>query len=181
MKRDIDGCTDCRLCEGRSRVVKGTGSARARIVFIGEAPGKEEDIHGKPFVGRAGRVLDAALAEAGVCRREVYITNLVKCRPPGNRRPRRDEIESCRRHLVKEMERLRPEIVCVLGRTAASDLFGMKGTMKEALGRETELVIGRKRLRGIVNYHPAACLYQRRNTETFKRIVADSVAAARSG
>ena len=178
MKGNVDDCRDCRLCEGRTRVVHGTGSHRAKVVFIGEAPGKEEDLRGEPFVGRAGKVLDAALVDAGVSRDDVYITNLVKCRPPGNRRPRKDEVESCRKHLVREMNGLRPSIVCVLGRTAASDLFGVRGSMAEAVGKDRELVVGTQRLRGVVNYHPAACLYQRRNTDAFRRIVAESIEAA---
>ena len=180
MKDDIDDCRDCRLCEGRTMVVRGRGSVKARVVFIGEAPGKDEDLRGEPFVGRAGKVLDAALAEAGASRDDVYITNLVKCRPPDNRRPRKDEIDRCRRHLVRELDELRPSIVCVLGRTAASDLLGIRGAMADIIGKEMELAVGAKRLTGIVNYHPAACLYQRRNMSAFRRVVAESLEASRS-
>jgi DNA polymerase len=135
-------------------------------VFIGEAPGRDEDLKGVPFVGRAGKVLDVALAAAGISRDEVYITNLVKCRPPGNRRPRADEVSACRAHLDAELRLVRPDVVCLLGQTVARDLAGSDARMRELAGKELALTVGGRKVRAFVAYHPAACLYRRENVES---------------
>jgi len=171
-------CRGCRLCRGRTQVVPGTGSCTSPIAFIGEAPGREEDLRGEPFVGRAGRLLDAALSKSGVERGQVFITNLVKCRPPGNRRPGKDEVDACFAHLESELEVVRPSVVCILGQTAAKHLLGDDRNMVAMLRGERELVIGGRRVRAYVAYHPAACLYQRKNLRAFERVVRRSLVAS---
>lgn len=171
-------CTRCRLSKSRTQVVPGTGPCSARIVFIGEAPGKDEDLEGEPFVGRAGKILDAALAEAGVRRDQVYIANLVKCRPPGNRRPKKDEISACSHFLESELREISPAVVCALGQTVANKLCGTRDKMSSLAGRAIECRLFGMDVRLYVNYHPAACLYQRKNLEKFKKGVKASLAAA---
>jgi uracil-DNA glycosylase family 4 len=171
-------CRRCRLSKGRTRVVPGAGSCSSPIVFIGEAPGREEDLRGEPFVGRAGRLLDAAFARSGVRRDQVFITNLVKCRPPGNRRPRKDEVDECFVHLESELEAVGPSVVCILGQTVARRLLGDDRSMAVMLRGEREMVIRGRRVRVYVAYHPAACLYQRKNMQAFGRVVGRSLVAS---
>jgi len=172
-------CKKCRLSKGRGRVVAGVGPCDSSIMFVGEAPGKDEDIRGEPFVGRAGRILDEALREAGVERSEVRISNIVKCRPPGNRRPREDEKSTCASlYLEMEMDEVAPEVICALGQTAAEFLAGKKLSMSDAVGKEMDCRFGRRPARLFVTYHPAACLYQRKNLAAFKRGVKKSLVAA---
>lgn len=153
---EVIHCTRCQLCHTRKNAVPGEGSASAKIMFVGEAPGRFEDIQGKPFVGRAGMILEAALSKANISRSHVFITNIVKCRPPGNRRPKRDEIAKCRDYLNKQISIINPIIVCILGATAYSSLLGGK-----------EITSNRGKLLNIngINYfltiHPAATLYRR--------------------
>lgn len=159
-------------------MVPGVGSLASPIVFIGEAPGREEDLKGTPFVGRAGRILDSALSRAGVEREQVFVTNLVKCRPPGNRRPRKDEVDKCFVHLESELEAIGPSVICLLGQTVARHLLGDHGRMTDMLRGQREMVIGGRRVRVYVAYHPAACLYQRRNLQAFEAAVRRSLVAA---
>lgn len=172
-------CTKCRLSKGRTNVVPGAGDCRARIIFIGEAPGKDEDLKGEPFVGRAGRLLDEALSEAGVSRKDVFISNLVKCRPPDNRRPRKDELSTCTSlYLASELAEVSPDVVCALGQTAAEHVLGKKVKMNRSVGRGTSVDLGGRRVRIFVAYHPAACLYQRKNLAGFKKAIRTSLKAA---
>jgi len=166
------------LYKGRIKVVPGTGSSTSPVVFVGEAPGREEDLRGEPFVGRAGKILDAALRESGVERSQVFITNLVKCRPPGNRRPTKDEVDMCFMHLESELEAVRPSVVCMLGQTVAKRLLGDARNMAAMLREEREMVIGGRRVRVYVAYHPAACLYQRGNLRAFEEAVRRSLVAS---
>ncbi len=165
------GCRGCRLSETRTRVVAGDGPTKSKIMFVGEAPGRDEDISGKPFVGRAGAVLAGALHDLGVTRHDVFITNTVKCRPPGNRRPKEDEVQACRRHLEAELDEVGPELVCILGLTAARGLLGEDSAMSELLGAERTITVGGMEYVAIVNYHPAACLYRRENMDAFKGVI----------
>jgi DNA polymerase len=171
-------CAKCRLSKGRTQVVPGVGRCASRIVFVGEAPGKDEDLKGEPFVGRAGRILNNALEEAGSQRDDVYITNIVKCRPPDNRRPRKDEVEACRQFISSEIERIRPAVVCALGKTVAEGLFGTKGKMADIAGRPFEAEIFGRKVTAIVAYHPAACLYRREKTKAFKDSIRKSLELA---
>lgn len=176
---DIDlNCRRCRLSEGRRQVVPGTGPCDARIVLVGEAPGEEEDRQGRPFVGRAGRLLDSVLATAGVDRDSVYITNLVKCRPPGNRRPRKDEVSACRNQLLSELDAVDPLVIIALGHTTAASLLGAKGKMSDLAGRVMTVDLGSKSRRAVVAYHPAACLYQRKNIGSLERSIKKALAMA---
>ena len=153
---DVTSCTNCELSHTRKNAVPGEGSASARVVFVGEAPGRFEDFQGKPFVGPAGKILEAALLNAKISRSQVFITNIVKCRPPGNRRPKRDEIIMCNDYLNKQISVINPKIVCILGATAYSSLLGGKeitlnrGKLLNINGRDYFLTI-----------HPAATLYRR--------------------
>lgn len=111
------GCPACRLCETRSKVVFGDGDPTSTLLIVGEAPGGDEDRVGRPFVGRAGQLLDRILAAAGIAREGVYVTNVVKCRPPANRTPESDEIETCQRWLLPQLAALRPKVILTLGNT----------------------------------------------------------------
>ncbi len=164
-------CHRCRLSETRTQVVSGAGDPASPLMFIGEAPGRDEDVKGSPFVGRAGKVLDSALGSAGVSRDDVYITNLVKCRPPGNRRPRTDEVEACRMHIDSEIARARPKVVCLLGQTVARHILGDRSRMKDIAGRERKASVGGREVRAFVAYHPASCLYTRENVESLRETV----------
>ena len=154
---DVMRCTNCELCNSRKNAVPGEGSSSAKVVFVGEAPGRFEDVQAKPFVGAAGKILEAALVNANISRSQVFITNIVKCRPPGNRRPKRDEIIMCNDYLDKQISVISPKIVCILGATAYSSLLGGKeitlnrGKLLNINGRDYFLTI-----------HPAAILYRRK-------------------
>jgi uracil-DNA glycosylase family 4 len=161
-------CTRCRLSEGRTQVVPGNGPCDSKIFFIGEAPGKDEDLKGVPFVGRAGKVLDDAIEKARARRDQVFVGNLVKCRPPDNRKPRRDEIEECSIFLESELKEVSPRVICALGQTAANHLLNTKDKISDLAGTEIPLTIAGKKVRLFVTFHPAACLYQRKNLEKFQ-------------
>jgi len=124
LKAIIGDCRRCKLWRGRTNLVFGEGSPKARLVFVGEGPGHEEDMEGRPFVGEAGKMLTRIIEKAmGIKREEVYICNVVKCRPPNNRDPERDEIDTCIPFLKEQIRVIRPEVICTLGRIAASELL----------------------------------------------------------
>jgi len=123
LAREAAGCSACALAEGRTQVVFGVGNPHADLVFIGEAPGRDEDIKGEPFVGRAGKLLDRMLAALGMARGDVYIMNVVKCRPPGNRDPRPEEVQACRRWFDAQLQAISPKLICLLGRVAAQNVL----------------------------------------------------------
>lgn len=173
---DCPRCPD--LVENRTRVVNGVGSGELGLMFLGEAPGKREDAQGEPFVGRSGSLLDDALEEAGASRGEVRISNVVRCRPPDNRDPRGDEVENCREYLEREVEELEPDVVCVLGRVAASALLGESVTLRDAVGVDGDITIGEVEATLVVSYHPAATIYDRSKTDEFRELVATAVELA---
>jgi uracil-DNA glycosylase len=152
---DIDACTACGLCRTRHKTVPGVGDTSAEWLFIGEAPGAEEDARGEPFVGQAGRLLDNMLAALGMDReRNVYIANVLKCRPPNNRTPEPVEVDSCRPYLERQVSLIEPKLIVALGRSAASLLLGTDASIASLRGRV-------HRYRGIplvVTYHPAYLL-----------------------
>lgn len=124
LRTDLGDCTRCKLSKGRKNIVFGEGSEKARLVFIGEGPGRDEDIAGRPFVGEAGQLLTKIIENGiGIKREDVYICNIVKCRPPNNRDPEKDEINSCIPFLKKQIEIIKPEVICTLGRIAARELL----------------------------------------------------------
>jgi len=153
------GCTRCRLAAGRTQVVFGVGDSDADLMFVGEAPGFHEDRQGYPFVGQAGKLLDRLLAGIGMSRADVYIANVIKCRPPGNRDPQPDEIEACEAHLFRQIELIEPTVVATLGNFATKLLSGRPVGITQVHGREQETTIGRRRVKLYPLYHPAAALY----------------------
>jgi len=150
----IDDCTKCRLAKGRTKFVFGVGNPKAKLMFIGEAPGRDEDLQGEPFVGRAGQLLDKILAAINFKREEVYIANMVKCRPPENRAPETDEMDTCHPYLLKQIELIKPQIICCLGRISGQYLL----QTKEALGRLRGKIYDYNGIKLMVTYHPAALL-----------------------
>src|SRR5512136_1265356 len=161
----IRGCTRCRLHATRTNAVPGEGAVRAAVLLVGEAPGRDEDMSGRPFVGRAGRILDAALGAARLPRESVFITNVVKCRPPGNRRPKPDEVAACRTYLMGQIACVQPRVVVMLGATALRALLGPGHNLKAARGKLLHL----GGLSVVATYHPAAVLYNRRLERRLRR------------
>jgi DNA polymerase len=137
MGRRLAGCTRCRLSKGRTQVVFGVGNPKARVVFVGEGPGADEDRIGEPFVGRAGQLLNVMLPSIGLRREDVYIANIVKCRPPGNRDPQPDEAAACMPFLVRQIEMIDPAVIVLLGRIAARFLLGTTAPISSYRGRWT--------------------------------------------
>ncbi|MGH7889622.1 MAG: uracil-DNA glycosylase [Thermodesulfobacteriota bacterium] len=154
IREEIGDCTRCKLHKGRTNLVFGEGNPKARLVFVGEGPGEEEDKQGRPFVGRAGQLLTKIIAAMGLKREDVYICNVVKCRPPGNRVPEPDEAGTCEQFLMKQLRSIEPQVVVCLGSTAAQSLFKTKGKLGDLRGKFH--TYGRSKL--LVTYHPAALL-----------------------
>jgi len=152
--RSLAGCTRCRLSEKRTTVVFGEGDPDARVMFIGEGPGAEEDRTGRPFVGQAGQLLDRMILAMGFDRRETYIANVVKCRPPGNRDPEDDEIAACSAFLDRQIELIRPAVIIALGRFAANRLTGTDKPLGALRGRWLHY----KGVPLLATYHPAYLL-----------------------
>ena len=156
---EVAGCTKCRLAEGRTQVVFGVGDSDADLMFVGEAPGFHEDQQGKPFVGQAGKLLERLLAGIGLERDQVYIANVLKCRPPGNRDPQPDEIEACEAHLFRQIALIEPKVVATLGNFATKLLSGKPTGITRVHGVEQETTLGGRRVLLYPLYHPAAALY----------------------
>jgi DNA polymerase len=165
-KNEIKDCTKCPLGHTRLNFVFGDGSENADILFIGEAPGAEEDRTGIPFVGRAGQLLNKLLSHIKIKREEVFIANILKCRPPGNRDPQPDEVEKCTPYLHKQIEVIQPKIIVSLGRVAAQNLLNTTSSLKQLRGRLWQY----QGFDMIVTYHPAAIL---RNMGLFNTIIED--------
>ena len=153
------GCTKCALASSRTQVVVGTGDPDSDLMFVGEAPGFHEDKQGAPFVGQAGKVLERLLGTIGLTRPEVYIANVLKCRPPGNRDPQPEEIEACEGHLFAQVELIRPKVICTLGNFATKLLSGRPLGITRVHGQEQELTIAGRSVLLYPIYHPAAALY----------------------
>jgi uracil-DNA glycosylase len=156
--REARECTRCPLWEGRTQVVFGNGNADADLMFVGEAPGFHEDQQGLPFVGRAGKLLDELLEEIGMTRADVFVANVLKCRPPGNRDPQPEEIESCRPYLYRQVELIEPKVVCTLGNFATKLLTRSSRGIRSVRGRAQIHDLGGRRVRVYPLYHPAAAL-----------------------
>jgi uracil-DNA glycosylase len=153
------GCTRCRLASGRTQVVFGVGDPNADLMFVGEAPGFHEDQQGYPFVGQAGKLLDRLLEGIGLSREQVYIANVIKCRPPGNRDPQPDEIEACEAHLFRQLELIQPKVVATLGNFATKLLSGKSYGITRVHGRPQETTLRGREVILYPLYHPAAALY----------------------
>jgi len=156
---EVAGCVRCRLSRGRTQVVFGAGNPHAELMFVGEAPGFHEDKQGLPFVGQAGKLLDKLLAEIGMQRSDVFVANVLKCRPPGNRNPQPDEIEACESHLFRQIELIEPVVVATLGNFATKLLSGRPLGITRVHGQEQETTIGGRSVLLYPLYHPAAALY----------------------
>lgn len=155
LREQVGDCHQCPLADGRTNVVFGEGDAHARVLIVGEAPGKNEDLQGRPFVGAAGKLLDELLAVAGLAREDVFIANVLKCRPPGNRDPRPEEIELCTPYLREQTRSIDPEVIVTLGN------FSTKFILKTEVGitRLHGHVQQAGRFKVFPIYHPAAALY----------------------
>jgi uracil-DNA glycosylase family 4 len=160
---EILNCKKCPLYKTRRNPVPGEGKCDAALMFVGEAPGAREDETGRPFVGAAGKLLDQLLGQIGVSRKEVYITNVVKCRPPNNRDPTLEEIKACSPYLLRQIQLIKPKIIVALGRHSARFLYEQAGltwrSMRVDHGRVREAVIMGLPVKLIATYHPAAALY----------------------
>ncbi len=151
---ELSGCTKCRLHSGRNKLVFGEGSAKSGLVFVGEGPGFDEDRQGRPFVGRAGKLLDRMIFAIALERPEVYICNVVKCRPPDNRAPQPDEAAACTPFLFRQIEALSPKVICALGMSAAQTLIGNSRPISQLRGK----VLRWRGIPLICTYHPAYLL-----------------------
>jgi uracil-DNA glycosylase len=153
---DVRGCPLCKLARTRKNAVPGEGQISAKIMFIGEAPGRSEDEKGKPFVGAAGRILDNVLKKAGIERSQVFITNIVKCRPPNNRVPEEDELIACRPYLDRQIALIKPKVICILGRTAYSSILG-----GSSITANRGKIVERSGQKYFSTFHPAAVIYNK--------------------
>ena len=154
LEKEALSCAKCELCETRTRVVFGAGNSRARLMFVGEAPGMEEDRQGLPFVGRAGQLLTKIIESIGLRREDVYIANILKCRPPNNRNPLPTEILACESYLLKQIEIIRPIVICTLGKFAAQTLLRSQEPISKLRGR----LFNYHRAKLIPTFHPAYLL-----------------------
>lgn len=154
IRADLGDCQRCKLAGGRKKIVFGQGNPHAELVFVGEGPGADEDEQGLPFVGRAGQLLNRMIQFVGMKREEVYICNIVKCRPPGNRTPEKDEIETCSPFLFRQLEAIKPRLICCLGAPAMKTLLGIK----EGITRVRGQIFDYAGTKAFVAYHPAYIL-----------------------
>jgi len=156
LRERVATCTRCALHATRTQTVFGVGNREARWMFVGEAPGADEDRQGEPFVGRAGQLLTSMILALGLRREDVYIANVLKCRPPGNRDPRPEEVNECRGYLDRQIELVDPALIVAVGRIAAQNLLGTDAALARLRGRVHEL--GPRRRPVVVTYHPAYLL-----------------------
>jgi DNA polymerase len=173
VRADLGDCTRCGLCEGRRNIVFGEGNPNASVVFVGEGPGADEDRTGRPFVGRAGELLTKMIEALGWRREDVYICNIVKCRPPGNRDPKLDEIATCRPFLDRQLQMIQPQVIVTLGKPASSTLLGRNVAITRARGIWQEW----NGIPLMPTYHPAYVL--RQYTRDTRQAVWDDLQAVR--
>jgi DNA polymerase len=163
IKQNVIKCTKCDLCKTRTNAVPGKGNFQSDVIFVGEAPGRNEDQKGEPFIGVAGKKLSIALDEAGISRDDVYITNIVKCRPPNNRVPKTSERETCQEYLKQEISIIKPEIICILGNTAFNSILGGSEITKfrgKVVRKDNQLYF--------LTIHPAATIYNQKLIDVLK-------------
>lgn len=164
IKQNVINCTKCDLCKTRTNSVPGKGNFQSDVIFVGEAPGRNEDKNGEPFVGVAGKKLSIALDEAGISRESVYITNVVKCRPPKNRVPNTDERNTCQEYLKQEISIIKPKIICILGNTAFNSILGGSEITKfrgKIVRKDNQLYF--------LTIHPAATIYNQQLIDVLKK------------
>ena len=173
----VPSCTRCpALVESRSQIVNGTGPADADLVFVGEAPGEQEDQQGEPFVGRSGGILDEVLAENGIERTQVRITNCVRCRPPENRDPQVEELENCRGYLDAELVEIDPDAIVTLGKVPSEHLLGRSVAVTAEAGSTEAITVEDHTFDVLVSVHPAAIFYDRSQRETFESTIEQAAA-----
>ncbi len=178
----VHACERCpRLVESRSQIVNGTGPADADLLFLGEAPGANEDEQGEPFVGRSGSILDDALRDAGLARADVRITNCVRCRPPENRDPTTEELANCRGYLERELDLVDPELVVTLGKVPSEHLLDRSVAVTKEAGDVVDVRLGERSYRAVVSVHPAATLYDGSQRQTFFETIARAADTAGVG
>ena len=163
IKQNVIKCTKCDLCKTRTNAVPGKGNFQSDVIFVGEAPGRNEDKNGEPFIGVAGKKLSIALNEAGISRDEVYITNIVKCRPPNNRVPNTNERDTCKEYLKQEISIIKPKLICILGNTAFNSILGGSEITKFR-GK----VVRKDNLLYFLTIHPAATIYNQKLIDVLK-------------
>ena len=174
LEEEMRSCTKCELCKTRKNVVFGEGNKNAKIMFIAEAPGAKEDEQGRPFVGRAGKILDSLLNGFGIERKEVYIANILKCRPPKNRNPLESEIKLCTPFLEKQIELINPQFICTLGNFSTKfimEKFGIdevKEGITKVRGKIFKVINGKKEMKIFPMYHPALAAYNPKKIKTMK-------------
>ncbi len=154
ISKELIECKRCKLCKERTNIVVGEGNPRARLVFVGEGPGRDEDLQGRPFVGRAGQLLDKMIGAIGLKREDVYICNVVKCRPPQNRNPELDEITACREYLERQLDVIKPQVIMALGKFAAQTLLETETPISKLRGEFFEY----RKSKFIPTFHPAYLL-----------------------
>jgi len=154
IREDIGDCTRCRLHKGRTNLVFGVGNVNADLMFVGEGPGADEDAKGEPFVGRAGQLLNNMISAMGIKREDVYIANVVKCRPPSNRTPEKDECDTCSPFLMRQIDIIKPKVIVALGAVAAKNLLVVNDSMANLRGRWYDF----RNSKLLVTYHPAYLL-----------------------
>jgi uracil-DNA glycosylase family 4 len=154
IREDIGDCTRCRLHKGRTNLVFGVGNVNADLMFVGEGPGADEDAKGEPFVGRAGQLLNNMISAMGIKREDVYIANVVKCRPPSNRTPEKDECDTCSPFLMRQIDIIKPKVIVALGAVAAKNLLAVSDSMANLRGRWYDF----RDSKLLVTYHPAYLL-----------------------
>ena len=163
IKQNVIKCTKCDLCKTRTNAVPGKGNFQSDVIFVGEAPGRNEDKNGEPFIGVAGKKLSIALDEAGISRDVVYITNIVKCRPPNNRIPNTNERNTCQEYLKQEISIIKPKLICILGNTAFNSILGGSEITKFR-GK----VVRKNNLLYFLTIHPAATIYNQKLIDVLK-------------
>ena len=163
IQENVKICKKCNLCATRKNAVPGKGKYDSDLIFVGEAPGKSEDLHGEPFVGAAGKKLNVALKNAGLTRDEIYITNIVKCRPPKNRIPNDNEKIMCNDYLENELSIINPKIICLMGNTAYGSILNGK-----CVSKNHGKIIDKDKRMYFISYHPAATIYNPKLGKIFK-------------
>jgi len=163
IKQEVIKCIKCELSETRTNSVPGKGNFKSDVIFVGEAPGKNEDERGEPFIGIAGKKLSDALENAGISRDDIYITNIVKCRPPSNRVPKTNERETCQEYLKQEISIIKPKLICILGNTVFNSILGGSEIMKYR-GK----VAQKNKQLYFISIHPAATIYNQKLVDVFK-------------
>lgn len=154
LEKSIENCQKCKLCKNRNNIVFGVGNKEADVMFIGEGPGADEDMQGKPFVGKAGKLMDMAFIALGIKREEVYIANIVKCRPPSNRNPEQDEEQACLNYLRNQVILVKPKIIVLLGGVALKNILGPEYGITTSRGKWIE----KRGIHYMPTWHPAALL-----------------------